>query len=323
MTISYWGIDHGSVSKAYLGGGRWVPAVQAGAKQMRAARGAHAAAKGRSAMDQQWLDNISRLDSQIKGLTKPIVRRRRTVTAPNGHKVARTDVRAQPATGMDAFAYMSGKNSRNIMVGPTASKKQARMITQHEMAHLSPKNRTAYRLGQITRDNTKTMREEARADMAAGQYWRKKPRSLDELTDGSGYALAARSPRSARHLYTAQRSGRLEAMRSFKATGDNEALAAARSVPKRERMFTKRPLAAYRHTQDRIAGAQNMPRRSGKKNYAQQRDAKMDERAWNNTRTTNGTNIPINPRRLYVDSSYKRVNPAAPKKSFRDRMMRR
>lgn len=283
--ISYWGIDHGSaVSKAYIPGRGWVPAVQAGKEALRGAQGGHKAAKGVSWDDKVFQANQGSARRLIPDLGKPKSRKAGGVSM-NSYRSE------EMPPGMNAFAFMTGKNNRHMVTGKGMAA-GPKWLKTHEQAHLTPKKRTAYRLNQITSNPRKTMREEARADMAAGKYYRK-----GQGTTGSGYAEAARRPSRGKNAYTAQNNHRSAVLAHLKQESPAD-YRNFKAQPNRADMFGKRPLADYRKVQDRIAGT-NTPARTYK---PRSRQGHLEDRAWANTRTVDNKAKPMNPNRPYMDN---------------------
>jgi hypothetical protein len=122
-------------------------------------------------------------------------------------------------------------------------------VFAHENAHTAPNKRSNWRLAQVIADPKKHMREEARADMAAGSFYRKKDyaarkghAALVGLTEGS---------RVSPDLHSA-----------LKRLGNDGYASAAASGPYRRIMernngslFAPQNMQAYRETQNRIHSA--------------------------------------------------------------------
>lgn len=294
--ISYWGIDHGSaVSKAYIPGRGWVPAVQAGKEALRGAQGGHKAARGVSWDDKVFQAQQSSARRLISDLGTP------KTSKAGGVSMNQYRSDEMPA-GMNAFAFMTGKNERHMVRGKGMNA-GPKWLKTHEQAHLTPKNRTSYRLGQITSSPRKTMREEARADMAAGKYYRK-----GQGFTGSGYAAAARNPSKAQTAYTSQNNQRSAVLAHLKQESPKD-YKSYKAQPNRAGMFGKRPLADYRNVQDRIAGASGPARTY----QPMSRQDRLETRAWTNTALTNNKASPMNPNRPYMDNYTRFTRPGTAK----------
>lgn len=252
---SYWGIDHGAVSKSYIPGKGWVSAAKAGKNTLNAAAKAgkksnrYTGMRGVAQSDEFLRHSMSDLKAMERG-----VRTKRVHDLGRGRKVNIRESRDMPP-GMEAFAYMRGKN-RNIVVKPGADPK----FVKHEFSHVTPKNRKSHRMAQINRDPKKAMREEARADMAGGMNWRKAPGPVKSQVDAvrgkqySGYAASAGSPLQGDMQRRAGRNA--DAMTKIQARLEKVDEKRISMLPKREKMFTQPSLSEYRKVQDKISTAQ-------------------------------------------------------------------
>lgn len=315
---SYWGVEHGdAVSKSYIPGKGWVPAVKAGKDALRGAKGGHQKAKGVSWEDRLFQTNQKNTKTMLSELGKP-----KKITS-GGVKMNHYRSNDMPP-GLGAFAVMTGKNKRH-MVSPPGSPK---WINTHEKAHLSPKKRTSYRLNQIVSNPRKAMREEARADVAGGQLYRK---PMTNPLGNSGYRQAARSSTGARELNSQHRQ--IRQMTAASLSGSDRKLFSA--MPKRDAMFAKRPVADYRKTQDKITGASG----SARTQKPISRKNRLEARAWDNTNSVSQgrgrpTGVPQNPRRAYMadpwrkptftrpDEYHRGVPPQPPKRGLLNRFKR-
>ena len=156
-----------------------------------------------------------------------------------------------------AWKYGGKDGKRIYQYSPAHNTK--RMET-HELAHVAPKRRTEWRLGTIVSDANKSAREEARAEMKTGQYFRQKhdPKSGFD----SAYNATARSP-----LARAAMSGQAKTGRAINALRQpRDAIEQATGIPKSSprlaeaasHRFGPSYARSYRKTQDKIAGAQNI-----------------------------------------------------------------
>lgn len=217
------------VEKSFVPGKGWVSATQVSrgalrnaaknrprwkAKMKRRAEEASDAAHGRAEAQQTQVRNW-REGKPLKGV-------------PSGHEPDDFTMLQMALGGTDAFtARVGGRRGGGVIVAPPGVPKR---IVQHERAHLEPK-RTAYRFRQVIDDPKKLQREEARADMAGGMYFRD-PKL--KFKHSSGYTRAARD----------------EGERIMREnTWGNAAGAESTSA----RMWSQDAVAEYRQVQDKIA----------------------------------------------------------------------
>lgn len=136
---------------------------------------------------------------------------------------------SEPFKGV-TYRLGSAKRGRSVVQAEANSPKTLKTVLTHERAHASPK-RSEYRLhGQILGSPAKTMREEARADMAnkAGHYKHVKRKiATTGRAQGSVYQVSA-------------------------ATGDPSHI--RRAYPHMSMGQAKKATKDYRKVQDKIAG---------------------------------------------------------------------
>lgn len=216
--------DKYGIGKSYVPGKGFVSATAPGSKAML--RGI----KPGRYKDQR---GVSEEDFQYR-----IGRARRKVLvgeATKKTKTMRTDAPTRTRwgfgrTGRDVagFTVRSGSKSQGrntVVLSHKLKRAEVDSTYNHELAHAAPK-RSEYRVHhQIASDPQKMIREEARADMAGGNYWR----NPESRTD-SGYTQIAR----------------------IHDPSDTPPMAAMK-----ERMygFSAKQAGAYRGVQDKIAGA--------------------------------------------------------------------
>lgn len=245
---SIWGVDHRVVAKSYIPGKGWVPAVQAGKRALRGAKGAHKAARGVTPKDAAFRSAMKEMTPQVKYQLGGRDTGKR-MNLGRGNQAERWESDVMPG-GMEAFAYMKGK--RRIMVTKPGADPR---FVRHEAAHLSPKKRTAHRLSRMQQDPARAMREEARADMAGGMPFRGAPKTTSEarrnMREGkqySGYAAAARGRGQAR----AQRKQGLVVDTNSRVSRKMGLIDENSPRSNRRGMFTQSSLGEYRTVQDKI-----------------------------------------------------------------------
>jgi hypothetical protein len=282
--ISFWGVEHGVVSKTFIPGKGYISASKLPKNEYRMINRNRKAATRRVANEEKkHFDQYRSDDKDLKNMLSDLATRGRQQDSPvKGVVYQEPDFFSglqMKQQNMDAFAVKRGsrRHGPKVMVVP----KNARPETmQHELGHLTP-NRSGYRLWTITRDGNKIMREEARADMHTqrrGSYYK-----TDTHPD-SGYVQAARDP-FARGIHEANER-RINAAQGRPFSGK----------------FSEESMDNYRQVQDRIQGARErgnrMPFQGDSRNFRgnQYVDDKKQRRTSNARRTWNE----INPR-------YKRI----------------
>jgi hypothetical protein len=206
MSTSAFGVEHGGIAKAYLGGGKFKsvtklkPHQRAMYKEDRiytkqGKNSPYRESRGLAPEHVGFERAMHSMRAEDKAITSPGRFGRKTPPASGTMKVNGRQVnwgfnRAKGEYG--ATALHGGKSSGSAEVTLSSrhlkSAKQADSTFAHELAHAAPK-RSSYRLhGQINASPKKSMREEARADMAGGTYYRNPPSK-----DDSGYVAAARA----------------------------------------------------------------------------------------------------------------------------------
>lgn len=155
--ISAFGVDHG-ISKSLVNG-QWVKATKLSGKQRKNV-GGYKKAQGMTRAHKEYKTQMNQARTQLKSAPSEKVHGKGTIFGQRA-----------PGTGGATVQLGSAKGGRthievNAPKGTSKGKKKA--IMAHERAHAAPK-RSEYRVhGQIMKDPTKLMREEARADMARG-----------------------------------------------------------------------------------------------------------------------------------------------------------
>lgn len=184
--ISYWGIEHGEVTKSYVPGKGWIPATKLTPKQRAKVPGGHEEAKGVSYKDLTWRANHNQHKQNI---------------AANQHMVGIKQSAWGPSR---AGTYRVGgkKTGRSTVMGSANNGKDLKYLLRHEDQHAKVQ-RSSYRLHrQIAGSPKKTMREEARADQFSGAAPWRKAQSNDSI-----YASAARYQRDAKKKPNAPAKG--------------------------------------------------------------------------------------------------------------------
>lgn len=174
---SYWGIEHGEVAKTFVPGQGYVKATDivrvAGKSGLRKIVRTQRSEKiTQKLAEQKYAREAKEAHSETvahikemraQGKVKPSSVKGVEFIEPNaGHSMQ------MKAQGLGAYAMRIGsrKHGQKVMIVP---KNSPRNIVEHELAHLTP-NRSGHRMYQLTENGKKTMREEARADMASGSY---------------------------------------------------------------------------------------------------------------------------------------------------------
>jgi hypothetical protein len=216
------------VKKSYVPGKGFIPASAIPKAELRALAHGGRKAGQRIVRAKAKADNdtFKSTHADLKKLAQELQTKGRTSRTPSGalhHSVSNLDINTY-SPGTQAFAFKTGgrRAPGYLVTAPGASGH----IMAHEAAHLMPK-RSAYRTHhQLVEDGAKSMREEARADMASG--------------DKSGYYANREAKRT--------KSGYVEAANSEYARSTQY----RHSDEHRAKMFTPESMDAFRSTQDRI-----------------------------------------------------------------------
>lgn len=237
------------VSKSYIPGKGWVPAMKAGKKALRGAKGGHAKAKGVSPKDEAARNMMGLSHKEVTGTLR--AKKVGTTNVNRGVKADRYETYNMPA-GAEAFAYIKPDRTRVMVTKPGADKR----FVQHEAAHLSPKKRTPHRMYNISQNPGKAMREEARADSAGGMGWREAKRKgnvgmYKDTFRGEGYSGYAASGAS-RFQASQQRQAGGMVDAATNAARKQEGMDPKLYSDSRRRMFNQKSLGGYRQVQDNI-----------------------------------------------------------------------
>jgi len=192
MATSAFGVDHGLVSKSYVGGGVFKPASALRAAGKKRVPGSYARSKGPTKADTKFKAEATKLTQQLRHNEKVMTEpgRRPRFDDPDFKQVKvrgqRKPVNVYGESSFLSRTLPSGVGGLTLRTGSKSSgqshviydktKSGAKKTLKHEMAHAQPK-RSIYRMQQIADSPKKTMREEARADAVLGHYRKVKPNS--------------------------------------------------------------------------------------------------------------------------------------------------
>lgn len=197
---SYWGVEHGEISKTFIPGHGYVKASEIVARTGKEGLRHAVTHQKVDRKITQWATerenrqahaNVKELRNHVKDVQangKILPSKHKGVTWIQPSATRSMEMKQQ---GLEAYAIKVGgrKSGDKIMVVPKGSSEST---VNHELAHLKPK-RSGYRFQQVLSTGSSTMREEARADMATGLHRSYYGTRGAKKQPDSGYVGAARS----------------------------------------------------------------------------------------------------------------------------------